>query len=1015
MMRRSWLALVVPLVLAAAAHAQVQVPPVEQEPPILWLLPDAQSIRPPEVKKPKDQFKFNSTGNQGFGTGRIGKKFGERMLGRAGRDLDAYGNWVLTLRSSQVSGSDAARQWFNYQNNNTYFNTSKLGPFQQQLDVTMLGSIFGALKVNTSLTNNRIASQTSLAQLLGFEYENASKTTKAAFGDVNANLPGNELVTFSRRLIGVQYDRQLGGGRSISTVASITRALTRRGSLQGQGTTGPYYLNASQIVPGSEKVFLNGQPLNAYEDYELDYILGTIRFKKSRIINREDTVEFTYEAQNYNTTAGVLTGLRVETPTPLGIGKTGRVGVTMLKQTSGASNTAGRPITQYFPVSSDVSSRYSLASPIKPNTAVQVRYQETLLVEGVNADYIINRDLNYIQLRRALPADTALLGISSLSVSYTPIPQQGVGGDRDVLGLDSQFSPTRTSRVNVQFGQSKGLTSAVSGTGLIVNATLGSSEVGNNPMVTRGSRNDDEPAPSFINKDSFQKRWSANIGWRNIAPGFTSIESTATALLRAEKGLRGAFSFSPSPSWDYAFSVADSSITSQTGTTGTSSTTTTPTAYKNRSTTFGVNWTPPASLKRRLPRVRFDRRDTVQGSGSNTATFTSDGLTATYDIPKGSIESSLSRTSSKGRSIFAFGYTDAVGTGSQGTSGGFLGGYRDGTAGNTTTNSSSESAQLRINLTPSSRLSLSSSVGLTKSNLAGGNFSGRDLSFSVTYSPIAEKLQIQADVSDTSNGQSVSGFYNPNSTIGGSSTVLGGASTGQRTRQQNIRLTFTPTDRLRIEGGRNRSLSLIPNYDNTESTTTDFTLDYALNPLARMTGQWSQQGVTYTGNQGNSDNRNYILQATLGPYKRMGYVLSGGRMNYGSAFSNLGSTSGIGGLGGLGSGLNSGLGQQGLTDTLVARANYSVARSQPFLEWRLLNSHSPQGTGTTTGTVGNNAAFHSSLNYRTAEARIGVEWGLSELLAASFDVRLIHLIDRDTPQFSYRAHMLNFDIKARFN
>ena len=325
---RLFLVAVLPLV---AARAWGQETDVKQG---LEITQSSQETEKKEEKKKRDQFRLNSTGGNfgGGGGGRDGKTFPERLLGPMAKNLNAYGNWVLTLRRNQVSGSDAAKQWFNFQNNNQFFNTTSLGPFQQQLDMTLMGSVFSAVQVNTSLTNNRVAAQTSLAQLLGFEYESADKRTKAAFGDVNANLPGNELVTLSRRLVGVQYQRELGQGRSLSTVASITRALARRGSFQGNSTTGPYYMNASQIIPGSEKLYLNGQLLVPYEDYELDYVLGTVRMKKSRILNREDTVEFTYEAQNFNTSPGILTGLRYELPTTFGTN--GRMGVTMLKQTA---------------------------------------------------------------------------------------------------------------------------------------------------------------------------------------------------------------------------------------------------------------------------------------------------------------------------------------------------------------------------------------------------------------------------------------------------------------------------------------------------------------------------------------------------------------------------------------------------------------------------------------------------------------------------------------------------------
>jgi hypothetical protein len=291
------------------------------------------------------------------------------------------------------------------------------------------------------------------------------------------------------------------------------------------------------------------------------------------------------------------------------------------------------------------------------------------------------------------------------------------------------------------------------------------------------------------------------------------------------------------------------------------------------------------------------------------------------------------------------------------------------------------------------------------------------------------------DLTDTTNGQSLSGFYNTGSTIDTGVTGLGGSSTGQRTRSQNLRLSLTPTQRLRVESGYLQQLSLIPGYDNTSSRTIDFTTDYTATEKLKLLGQWSKQGTTYVGSTNDSDNQNWILQANAGPYKRMNFVLSGSRMNFGSALSNLGSsTGGFGGLGGLSGGLTgSSFGQSGVTTTFILRSTYAVTLHQrakgddkttvgretpimPFFEWRLLNASSPVATtGTGTGSTGSIGGFHNALNYRNNEARVGLEWAVSSLLGASLDVRFIRMSDRDAPNFSYNARTINFDLKARFN
>ena len=128
-MSRFLLTAILPLaaLLAPAQDAQAQVTDVKQETEIKEIKQEGTK----EEKKKKDQFRLNSTGSGGMGSGpRDGKTFPERLIGPLGRDLNAYGNWVLTLRTSQVSGSASAKDWFKFQNNNQFFNTSSLGPFQ---------------------------------------------------------------------------------------------------------------------------------------------------------------------------------------------------------------------------------------------------------------------------------------------------------------------------------------------------------------------------------------------------------------------------------------------------------------------------------------------------------------------------------------------------------------------------------------------------------------------------------------------------------------------------------------------------------------------------------------------------------------------------------------------------------------------------------------------------------------------------------------------------------------------
>lgn len=988
-----------------------------------WLYPIERHPNDQDKKARRQQsFRINTNdGSFGQATERTGKRSGERLFGALGKDLDVYGGVSLTARANSVSGTPTAKQYFNFQNNNQFFNTSSVGPFQQQLDMTITGKVFNAVRVNANLTNNRFAAQTSLAQLLGFEYESPDKNTKATVGDVKAELGGNELVRFSRQLVGVQFARNLGAGRSFTSIASITRGVTRRNSFQGQDTSGPYYLQGSQIIPGSEKIYLNGQLLSSSE-YSLETQLGTLRFLNSRIITKADTVEYTYEALNAGTQAGVLTGLRFETPVELGnrFQSGNRLGFTTLKQTTASSNRTNRPVTQYFPVSSDLSSRYTLASPISPNTTVRVSYQERPLTEGI--DYRLNRDLNFVQLLQPFPADTSLIGISSLAVSYTPVPQSGIGGDRDVLGFDALINPNKTTRVNLQVGQSKGLTKSQSGNAVSLSTTLSSPE-------------------------GATQRWSATTSWRSVDPSFSTIESTAGALLRTGRSFQTNLNYSPDPVWELSGGFSSNKVLPSTSTSSTSSSSTTQTAFDSRSINVGVTWVPQNAVKRSkapqqdalipanivptlgvsgtnkwqrfLPKVRLavtDTSQTSQSTSSNDAsgsTFNNASLSADWAFDRASLSTALTRSSSKGRSVFSSGYTDSVGTGVTNSST-FLGGYNSGTVGGSSTNSTSDTLRVGAKYTFSERLAVDSAFSVGRSQTGTSATKTNDSQFHVLFAPLPAKLQFDLSLQDTSNGQSTAGYYNPSATTSGSTDALSGNSTGQRQKTRDLTVTYNPSQLLQLNARTTQQLQLIPGYDNTESVSTE--TGFVLQPREKvqLNGQWTKQSVTYVGGQGDSSTTTYLLNGHFGPFHRLDMEIGTMRSNFGSALSGLGSTGGVGtGLGGLGS-TNNSFSQGGITTTLLAKFTYSVGAIRPFFQWTDLNATNPNTTSTgSTGTT--SGLYRTATNYRSGEGRIGVEWAFSSVISASVDARIVRLHDRDDTRYSYRANTFNFDLRARFN
>lgn len=895
-----------------------------------------------------------------------------------------------------MSGGEYASQTFDEQNGTNAYDARQLGPFQQSMDLTIQGKVFNAFSVNARLSNSRYGNYYN--QRFGFDYK--SKGTSLAIGDVSASLGGNELVNLTRTLQGLLFSRDFGGGKlRMSGMASMTKSVPRRGSFQGNGTSGPYYLNASNIIEGSEHIRLDGQDLNAGTDYKIDYILGQITFLSGRIINTVDTVEYSYETQNYNTTPGLLTGMRWD----VAPGKGEAFGVTYITQKATSGSGGNKQVTDRWPVVSDLTYKYYLSSVLDTTSTVQVRYQNSLLTEG--QDYTLNRDLGYIILLRGFAPDTALTGIDSLSATYLPKHSDSVNGDRSVMGLDGKLPVGRAGTVAFQFGQSQGQVGSQNGTGMTVSTTFHST----------GSQR--------------KNAWSLTTGWRDIAPGFTNIDSVSAAFQRAEKGLQTSFTFAPNDYVHFTTGFTDSKLATSytsttTTTTGTSSTGTTPLSWTdNRNLSADISLTFP-----NLPTLHLTHSGVDQitpGDSASRSHYGSDQISLAWQKGIWGLTGAIGRTTSHGQTVFG-NYTSSVATVGTGQYSGY--GYTTGT-GLSSSDSTADTSRLQVSLTPSGWLSMSGSLGFSRNHYgassstgaagSGSSTSARDSGLTVNLTP-RSNLSFTATLNDSDNGQSTSSFY---STTGTTTTGTTGSVTptstitGQRSRSTALTFQYAPFDRLSFNGNWTRSLSLVPGYDNTQSRNMDLGFSFAALTKLQISGQFGDQSVTYVGGQGDSSSRTYSLTGTAGPFGRMSLTASLQRMNYGSAIYSSATGTGTGLIdGSLGSTSGTtGLFQQGINTIFSLRSDYAIGGNRSlFMQWQSLNSAAPTtayvNTTSTTDTLGT----HTSQNYVRGVGTIGLDIRLTQILDWTLDANIIKMSDHDNGQYSYRAQTFNMDLSARF-
>lgn len=113
----------------------------------------------------------------------------------------------------------------------------------------------------------------------------------ALFGDYNTGLTTTELSRYSRSLTGLKSEWH-GDYGELVVFATDTGQAFLKDEIEGDGTSGYYYLSGSDIVINSEKVVIEtrdrlrneviveSKPLTRYLDYDIDYNHGTLFFKE---------------------------------------------------------------------------------------------------------------------------------------------------------------------------------------------------------------------------------------------------------------------------------------------------------------------------------------------------------------------------------------------------------------------------------------------------------------------------------------------------------------------------------------------------------------------------------------------------------------------------------------------------------------------------------------------------------------------------------------------------------------
>lgn len=380
--------------------------------------------------------------------------------------------------------------------------------------------VLGALNFDVNFQDSRFTDPQ--ANRVSLDVERGPWTVN--LGDIRGSLASeNRFARFEKSLTGAQVSFK-HKGLSVRAIASEVRGQPRTVTIQGNNSSGPYYLQSSQIVRGSETIVVDGVQQKFGQDYVMDYELGSVSFinkltLEGRIIPPTSSIIATYEVFGFNGTKGRVQGANVS----YDMGKAGRIGITGMQQVQGVSARNSTVTDQFL-------------GPV--NAGVELPLNNTPLVATVKAYFgatplVLNRDfelnaLNPSLFKLLIPLPPNV----TLTVVYTPKPVATVQGDRSVLGLN--YSLPLGKNGTVAYSQALGR---------LTNSTLPTSG------IARGV-------------DVRYKTGHAEFtgSWRDVPIGYVSIETVGFA--RNEKAQDFGFHMTPSERFGYGVDFRNSDISS---------------------------------------------------------------------------------------------------------------------------------------------------------------------------------------------------------------------------------------------------------------------------------------------------------------------------------------------------------------------------------------------------------------------------------------------------------------------
>jgi hypothetical protein len=736
--------------------------------------------------------------------------------------------------------------------------------------------LFGLLSFDWRWSNSRYRNPYDTR--LTWSYE--SPNFMLEWGDIHAILGGqNQLVAFNRTLKGAVATAKFGRS-ALRYITSETKAAARTITIQGNDSPGPYYLQGSQIVDGSERVQVDGVEKRRGEDYTIDYYAGILQFREGMIIPRTSTIVVTYETYAFNSRPSRLDGWRFET----NLGKGINLGISMLSQKA-RGGLGLRTRTQQFYGRGAPSVPYDLESPPLRDSAHPI----VVLVAGVpqreGEDYYFDPVLPYrFYFTRFIPPNLIV------QVTYTPTPDPGstIGGDREVAGIDLTLPLGKVGSLlwNVARSRTQTFGSSLEGIAHTAEAKLNFGRLNLNSVYHR------IPA-EFIGIES--------VGFRRNETGHRSSlsyqlsratlfqlnwsQSRVASLNALQRGFRASFTDTDIRTYTLAHTPANGFSVNLTRTQNRATSSVSHNQQTVDTLSIGRNW---KNVNLTLGYDRTDAVSRLQGtSGSPTV--------QTYQIE--SLRTRVDWTVSARLSLQG---TAAVSHVRQ--------------SGSSPSGASSASRARDFSLTaswrPTDRLEVNYRWSDLDSGTLGSRFVGQSRQADGFQPPLGGGFQNPWGVG-----------YNGNGFSSGAPLYSGYTYYGVRGKGHDLSVRWTPFDTVSVDLQASVQRATGDFQTNSEQRALSLGVSYLPFEWLALNATWSKQDVQFLGASGNSQNEYLALSAEIGPLRRWNFTLSFYQMTTRSVLSEgFGSTPGA-------------FTQQPIG--LAFRATYNIAENQNlFAEWQ---------------------------------------------------------------------------------